>query len=217
MAAQSNSRTSANSNAPIDTRERILLEAERLFAMGGYDGVSMRQIAEACGVTKANIYYYFQDKERLYLEVLQADMRELIQVLDQAAREPGSARERIAGLTRSFWDLMRRKQSLIRITMRQFGGLEAQLRDLVQRNQGEMVGPIQSILEDGIREGEVRAIDARLAAAALLGILGVFVASNLLEITMETGREEVVDQVVDLFFDGVGAAQSGNKSNALAG
>ena len=192
-----------------DTRDRILLEAERLFAAGGYDGVSMREIAEACGVTKANIYYYFEDKERLYLEVLQADMVALIHVLDQAARQPGSARERIAGVARSFWDLMRRKQSLIQITMRQFGGLEQQLRGLVQRYQDEMVGPIQRVLEEGIRDGEVRPLNARLAAAALLGMLGVFVASYLLEITVETGREglvdQTVDQTVDLFFDGVAA------------
>jgi AcrR family transcriptional regulator len=186
-----------------ETKDRILLEAERLFAVGGYDGVSMRQIAEACGVAKANIYYYFEDKERLYLEVLQSDMLALIHVLDEAARQPGSARERISGIARSFWDLMRRKHSLIQFTMRQFGGMEQQLRGLVQRYQDEMVGPIERVLEQGIRDGEVRPLNARLAAAALLGMLSVFVASYLLEMPVDAGHANTVDQSVDLFFDGV--------------
>jgi AcrR family transcriptional regulator len=186
-----------------ETKDRILQEAERLFAAGGFDGVSMREIAEACGVTKANIYYYFESKERLYLEVLQADMLALIDVLDEAARQPGSSRDRILGVARSFWDLMRRKHSLIQITMRQFGGMEQQLRGLVQRYQDEMVGPIQRVLEQGIRDGEVRPLNARLAAAALLGMLSIFVASYLLEIALESGKDGTIDQTVDLFFDGV--------------
>ncbi|MDP3046707.1 MAG: hypothetical protein Q8O07_04450, partial [Chloroflexota bacterium] len=96
-----------------------------------------------------------------------------------------------------------RKHSLIQITMRQFGGMEQQLRGLVQRYQDEMVGPIQQVLEQGIRDGEVRPLNARLAAAALLGMLSVFVASYLLEIAVDTGHGNTVDQTVDLFFDGV--------------
>jgi AcrR family transcriptional regulator len=186
-----------------ETRDRILQEAERLFAAGGYDGVSVREIAQACGITKANIYYYFDSKERLYLEVLQADMLALIHVLDEAAQQPGSSRERILGVARAFWDLMRRKYTLIQITMRQFAGMEQQLRGLVQRYQDEMVGPIQRVLEQGIRDGEVRPLNARLAAAALLGMLSIFVASYLLEIALEAGQESTIDQTVNLFFDGV--------------
>jgi AcrR family transcriptional regulator len=194
-----------------ETKDRILQEAERLFAAGGYDGVSMREIADACGVTKANIYYYFENKERLYLEVLQADMLALIHVLDEAARQPGSSRQRILGVARSFWDLMRRKRSLIQITMRQFAGMEQQLRGLVQRYQDEMVGPIQQVLEQGMRDGEVRPLNARLAAAALLGMLSIFVASYLLEIALDDGQDSVIDQTADLFFDGV--AQRGENSD----
>jgi AcrR family transcriptional regulator len=45
------------------TRERILDVALDLFMAQGYDGTSLRQIAEQLGVTKAALYYHFESKE----------------------------------------------------------------------------------------------------------------------------------------------------------
>jgi AcrR family transcriptional regulator len=45
------------------TRERILDVALDLFLAQGYDGTSLRQIAEQLGVTKAALYYHFESKE----------------------------------------------------------------------------------------------------------------------------------------------------------
>lgn len=51
-------------------REKILSVAAGLFACQGYSAVSMRHIAAAVGVTQANLYHYFKDKEDLIRSVL---------------------------------------------------------------------------------------------------------------------------------------------------
>lgn len=50
-----------------DTRERILDVALDLFTEQGYDGTSLRQIAEQLGVTKAALYYHFESKGDILL------------------------------------------------------------------------------------------------------------------------------------------------------
>ncbi|ADK85544.1 transcriptional regulator, TetR family [Desulfarculus baarsii DSM 2075] len=60
---------SANVNQPDPTRERLLLEAERLFATKGYAAVSVRQITAAAETNSAAINYHFGGKKNLYLEV----------------------------------------------------------------------------------------------------------------------------------------------------
>lgn len=50
------------------TRADIMLRATQLFAQNGYDGVSMREIADALGLSVPAIYLYFKDKRNLYLE-----------------------------------------------------------------------------------------------------------------------------------------------------
>ena len=49
-----------------ETRDRILHTALKLFAVGGVDGVSTRQIAAAASVPPASLRYYFKDKRRLH-------------------------------------------------------------------------------------------------------------------------------------------------------
>ncbi|RLU00764.1 TetR/AcrR family transcriptional regulator [Ketobacter sp.] len=54
-----------------NTRARILQHALSLFAEYGFEGVSMRQVGAATGLTTAALYYHFPDKEQLYLAVVE--------------------------------------------------------------------------------------------------------------------------------------------------
>jgi AcrR family transcriptional regulator len=51
------------------TKALILATAQRLFDEQGYDATSLRQIAEAVGMTKAAVYYHYPAKEHLLLEL----------------------------------------------------------------------------------------------------------------------------------------------------
>ncbi|HMA66275.1 MAG TPA: CerR family C-terminal domain-containing protein [Desulfosalsimonadaceae bacterium] len=51
------------------TRERILDQAERLFAVKGFEAVSIREITRAAASNLAAVNYYFGNKKNLYLEV----------------------------------------------------------------------------------------------------------------------------------------------------
>ncbi|MCK9483399.1 MAG: TetR/AcrR family transcriptional regulator [Candidatus Marinimicrobia bacterium] len=64
------------------TRDKILLTAAKLFADKGFEATSMREIAEACQVTKPALYYYFPDKKALFIEIVKAIGENLFQLLD---------------------------------------------------------------------------------------------------------------------------------------
>jgi AcrR family transcriptional regulator len=73
-----------------DTRERILDVALELFNDQGYDGTSLREIAERLGITKAALYYHFERKEDILLELhlrLHALGRDVLDRIDQAGDE----------------------------------------------------------------------------------------------------------------------------------
>jgi AcrR family transcriptional regulator len=77
----------------IDTRERILDAAERLFMAHGYDGTSMRQITGDAGVNLAAVNYHFGSKEALMQEVFRRRLDwlndERLRVLDEMERAAG--------------------------------------------------------------------------------------------------------------------------------
>ncbi len=65
----------------IDTRNRILDAARDLFVKDGMDAVTMRAIADRIDYTPTAIYYHFEDKESLILELCHVDMQSLSRAL----------------------------------------------------------------------------------------------------------------------------------------
>jgi len=62
-----NTEVDALTHDPASTRERLLDVALDLFTEKGYDGTSLREIAERLGVTKAALYYHFASKEDILM------------------------------------------------------------------------------------------------------------------------------------------------------
>ena len=54
----------------MDTKEKLLRTAARLFSERGYKGVGAREIAQEAGVSLSGIPYHFKTKEALYLAVM---------------------------------------------------------------------------------------------------------------------------------------------------
>ena len=64
-----NSLPSAARDGENETREKLVVAAESLFALHGYKSVSVRAIAAAAGVNWSLLGYYFRGKEGLLFEV----------------------------------------------------------------------------------------------------------------------------------------------------
>lgn len=73
---------------PADpTQERLLNEAERLFALRGYDAVTLREITSAADTHLAAVNYHFGSKENLYMEVFRQRWIERAHKIQQPLRE----------------------------------------------------------------------------------------------------------------------------------
>jgi TetR/AcrR family transcriptional regulator len=91
-----------------DKRRAILDRSAELFSEYGYDRASMNKIAAACGVSKANLYHYYTDKDELLFDVIRVHLEDLLQVVE-AADHPDLApaarlRELVAALLEAYRD-----------------------------------------------------------------------------------------------------------------
>lgn len=69
----------------LATRDLILDAARELFVSEGYEGVSMRKVAEKIEYSPTAIYVHFADKEELFRELCHQDFAHLAQVFQSAA------------------------------------------------------------------------------------------------------------------------------------
>lgn len=187
-----------------DTKTMIVRQAKGLFAARGYRGVSVREIAEACGLGKATLYHHFRDKRELYLEVLDSDADQLVRVLGTAARQGSTSRERITNIATAYFRLQNEQRHVILLILRDVGGLEQEIRELVTRRGREMLRPIRAVIEEGMANGELRPVDSQLASLALLSMLHILITRQMLISDAEAGEAEV-HHMVDLFMEGAAA------------
>ncbi|MCG8588741.1 MAG: TetR/AcrR family transcriptional regulator [Proteobacteria bacterium] len=89
MPAMASPASAPISAAAAATRERILDRAEALFAERGLAGTSVRDLAQAVGLTPASLYNHFSGKEALYEAVLERGVEPLLRLLQEHA--PGGA------------------------------------------------------------------------------------------------------------------------------
>ena len=188
-----------------DTKSHILTKSEQLFAQHGFDGVSMREIAEACDITKANIYYYFKDKESLYLQVLESDLLAMIAALRQAAQQEGTCRARMSCIAATFRRLAEEKKPLIQMGMRHFGGAGDEMRGMFRRHRRQLVESIERVLSDGVESGELRVVDIRSSALSFMGMIFVHIVKRTEEDLPPLAEAELTERTVDVLFDGIGA------------
>jgi len=73
------------------TRNAILTSARKAFARAGYDGVGLREIAAAAGVTAMMVGRYFGSKEQLFAEVVADTMRDPVILSPETLSSPDFA------------------------------------------------------------------------------------------------------------------------------
>ncbi len=184
-------------------RDRILFEAERLFSTRGYRGVSIRNIARACGVSNAAIYYHFENKQELYIQMLVASLYRMGQALEAAAQEPGSCRERLHRMAHTHARLTLDKRSLAQFAIRDLTTLGPEaVREALPRLRARVPSVLEAVLEQGIATGELKPVDPSLASDILLGMLNALNTEILLGLREEPD-EASIDLVIEVFLNGI--------------
>lgn len=187
-----------------DARERIIEQATRLFVEHGYHGISMREIAEQAGVSKAGLYYHFRDKEDLFLAILTANIEQIEAIVAQARSQEPTTRARITRILTEIGARAPEQRAIIRLASQELSQLSPQARQIfVQLYHQKFTGQIESILAEGIGVGELRPMDARLATWLLLGMMfPFFYPANAQHLAP---AEQSIELMVSVFFDGVAA------------
>ena len=182
----------------------ILETSAKLFGEKGYKGVSIRDIAQACGLTNAALYYHFKNKDDLYLAVLQDAHERAVATLDEAARSGGSLRSRLKQLVDRYFEVMLAQRQSFQMLWRDLKNVDdVRASKLYANMRAGFMRPIRETIEAAQAKGEMVGGDAQLYARLLHGMM--------IALTFE-GRQnskarvisDQVDALVKVFLEGVG-------------
>ena len=169
--------------------EKAILDAAvELFSEYGYDGVSMRRIAEAAGVSKSNIYHHFASKEALYLGILHGSAQHLSEIIEVLAEGKGDFGQRLRVFADAHLEHLFANETTLRLVLREvFSGDEEKSRMVVDQVVGGIFQRLVAIFQAGQKAGLLRAdLDPGLCATLLMGAnLFFFQAQGMLQLIPE--------------------------------
>jgi TetR/AcrR family transcriptional regulator len=188
----------------------ILKAAIRLFSENGFDGVSMRSVAEIAGVSKANIYHHFASKEALYLAIMQESAQKLSVLVDNLEEGDGDFEQRLRVFAQGHLDHLFGNASTLRLILREvFSGDDEKGRVLVEQVVGGILLRLFEIFKEGQEAGVLRAgLDPALCAMLLLGVdLFYFQSHGMLKHIPQAGfalqREQYSREMMDVILNGM--------------
>ena len=194
---------------PATGRQCILEQAQRLFSAYGYHGVSIRDIAQACGLSNAVLYYHFGSKRALYFEVLREHISTLAHSLQGAGAIDGSCRERLANMAHAYAQMILEYQDTVQILLRDLAQFDwEEVLQMLPDFQTQIPSAVAAVLEEGIASGEVRALDAHRVDILLMGMISSLVAFRARQPGVTANLDEDVDLVINVLFAGIGPSST---------
>ncbi|AMO50100.1 Transcriptional regulator, TetR family [Enterobacter sp. FY-07] len=141
-----------------DNEAIILPAAERVFARFGFRGATMQQIADAAALPKANLHYYFGNKQNLYLRVLENILDDWLSPLEgiSAQADPKTA---IAGYVRRKISFSFNRPAASKLFANEILQGAPVVHPLLKTDLRQLVAEKARILDGWIAQGQLRALD----------------------------------------------------------
>jgi AcrR family transcriptional regulator len=157
-------------------RERIVASAEVLFSERGLFGTSVRDVAQASEIPTASLLHHFPTKERLYGAVLAAIAADLQVVLSPIAK--GKALPRVRQVAERFIDWCEEHPERSNLLLRELLDNPSRLDAAEQLHLKPAVERFAALVEEGVRAGEIEAVDPFLFVVHLAGAASYFSAAR---------------------------------------
>ena len=163
-----------------DKRAHIIETAMDLFAGKGYEGTSIRDIAEKASVNLAMVNYYFGSKEKLFENIVEYKSSLTRGILDEILNNKElSAIEKIHAVIDSYVEKLFVHRSFHRLIYQE---LILNQREELQNSIVNSLFPnsiiIKRIIESGIKTEEFKKVDVELTLASLTGTINQVLLSR---------------------------------------
>ena len=192
--------------------EEIVAAALELFVERGFAATRLEDVARHAGVTKGTLYLYFKSKEALFKAVVRQTIVPVIAQGESTAESfTGTARDLLERLVREYWRLVYDTAlgGIPKLMMAEAGNFPQLARfyyeEVVTRGHRLLGG----VIERGIKNGEFRRVDVRVAAKlALSPLMHATVAQRAFAHCMPEGFDvrKYLDTHIDLYLHGIANA-----------
>lgn len=197
-----------------ELRGQILENASRLFYERGFGTTSIRDIADAVGISSSTMYHHFTNKQDVLHAVVSRFMTDFVDATVPTLRDRSlSPTERVCRTVRSHIEISdeRRPELLVGNPIRY--ALDASQKEHGIKLQSAYHDAVRDTIDEGAASGEFQVADVPITTMAVLDML-----NGVREWFSPAGslsRDELVDRYISLVITLLGARVAGDRGRML--
>lgn len=196
---------SKRNGSSAGVRQKLLDAAAELFNSKGYAATTVREIVKTAGVTKPVLYYYFKNKEGIFLELMRGTYVKFSELVNSLPSETGSVREKLTRFIDQTFCLFLEEIRTVRLMFSIYYGPHQGAPffdfDIYHRQYQEA---IRKLVEEGLRRKEFRGEDPEDITWAFIAAINVAMEVELGHSDLSLGREGLIRQM-NLIFRALGS------------
>src|SRR5436190_22879818 len=155
--------------AAVSTRDAVFDSAATRFALAGFDGVSVDDIARDAGVNKAMIYYHFADKLALYRAVLADGLSRMGETVHGIASSTATPAAKLDQFIEAFVRMTETRPWMPALMLREISEGAPRLDHPTMAHMRVIIASFAEILKQGQASGAFRRIHPILAYESVIG------------------------------------------------
>ena len=189
----------------VQKRKFILETARKVFVEKGFKKVTMKDIVEACEISRGGLYLYFDDTGQIFQEVMKMESQEADDVFSDSISEDATAADiLLLFLQEQKKELLRRNDTLTQAIYEfYFQGQPVRKGNVLKRQFDSAVRIMEKLIEAGVDQGEFSCEDCRGMARNIMFVLeGLKISAQTIGITTETVDREILFIIKSLGVEG---------------
>lgn len=188
-------------------RHEIIEAAMRVFARKGFWGTTMDDIAVEAEFSKGALYFYFENKEEIFLGIVEMALEQEKNFIAAVLEEKESSIDKLSKIVHGYFEYVEENGNLIRILHSESQKLYASSKERIEKaliaNRKLATKSISRILKEGIKANEIREIDPEMGAVIFQGMMNSVMFNWFQEEGKGGSLTEQVSSILDFFLKGV--------------
>jgi len=179
----------------VQKKKYILETAREVFVEKGFKKVTMKDIVEACNISRGGLYLYFENTSQIFLEVLRLESEETDDVFSDNITEDATAADiLVLFLQEQKKELLRKKNTLTQAIYEfYFDSQPGRKNNILKKQFDSAVKIIEKLIEIGVDNGEFYCEDCQETARNIMFVLeGLKISAQTIGITADTVDRQIM-------------------------
>lgn len=191
--------------ADKNTRERILDAALNVFSNKGYHDTRLDEIVNESGTSKGSIYFYFPNKERLFIALVDKFTDLLERKVMESVPEDAPAMERVRAALEAVLNTFGKYRMPAKVLLVQASGLGAVFEEKRMDVHDRFSNLIRVYLDDAVASGDIAPTDTEIVSRAWMGAINELVIRWVY--TGEPEPSRIIETLLPVLLRSVGYEQ----------